>query len=56
MIPIVLATVAMVGMAGVILFGVTRVFRPRKITMADYKELPAPSPDDKPGPGPTMQA
>jgi hypothetical protein len=56
MIPVVLASIAVIGMGGVILFGVTRVFRPRKITMADLPELPPPSPDDKPGPGPTMQA
>jgi hypothetical protein len=54
--PIVLASVAAVGMGGIILFGATRVFRPRKITMADLPELPAPSPTDKPGSGPTMQA
>jgi hypothetical protein len=55
MIPIILAGVATVGMAGVVLFGVTRIFRRRKITMADYPELPAPSKDDKGG-GPTRQA
>ncbi len=56
--PIVLAGVAAVGMGAVILFGMTRVFRQRKITMADLLELPAPSSDDKPGSGPppTMQA
>ena len=55
-VPIVLAGVATLAMAGIILFGVTRVFRPRKITMADLPELPAPSPDDKGSGGPTMQA
>jgi hypothetical protein len=56
-VPIILAGVATLGMAGIILFGVTRVFRARKITMADLPELPAPSPDDKKSSGgPTMQA
>jgi hypothetical protein len=53
-VPIILAGAAAVGMGGVILFGVTRIFRQRKITMADLPELPAP-PGDKSG-GPTMQA
>jgi hypothetical protein len=52
--PILLAGAATVGMAAVVLFGVTRVFRRRKITMVDYPELPPP--DDKKGAGPTMQA
>jgi hypothetical protein len=55
MIPIIIASVATVGMAGIILFGVTRVFRQRKITMVDYPELPPPPSDDK-GEGPTQQA
>jgi len=55
MFPIVFAAVATVGMAGVVLFGVTRVFRQRKITMADLKELPAP-PSEGAGSGPKMQA
>jgi hypothetical protein len=53
--PVVFASVAAVGMAGVVLFGVTRVFRQRKITMADLKELPAP-PGENSGSGPPMQA
>ena len=52
--PIILAGAAGLGMAVVVLYGVTRIFRPRKITMVDYPELPAP--DDKKGSGPTMQA
>jgi hypothetical protein len=52
---ILIAGAATVLMVGVILFGVTRVFRSRKITMADFPELPAPSSDDK-GNGPTRNA
>ncbi|MDP3736127.1 MAG: hypothetical protein Q8R02_01980 [Hyphomonadaceae bacterium] len=52
--PIILAGAASVVMAAVVLFGITRVFRQRKITMVDYPELPPP--DDKKGSGPTMQA
>jgi hypothetical protein len=51
---ILIAGAATVVMVGVVLFGVTRVFRQRKITMVDYPELPPPSPDDKGGP--TRQA
>jgi hypothetical protein len=53
---IVLASVAALGMAGIVLFGVTRVFRQRRITLVDLPELPAPPAEDKPGAGPTMQA
>lgn len=52
MIPIVLASVVTAGMAGFILYGLTRVFRQRKIHMVDYPELPPPG-DDK---APTRQA
>jgi hypothetical protein len=55
MVPLIILGVASVGMAGVIVFGATRIFRPRTITLADLPELPAP-PKDKPGGGPTMQA
>ena len=55
MIPIVLASVMTAGMAGLVVFGLTRVFRQRKINLVDYPELPAPSGDDKSG-GPTRQA
>ncbi len=55
MVPWIIAGVMTLGMAGIVGFGMTRVFRPRKITMADLPELPAP-PGDKPGPGPTMNA
>jgi len=60
---IVLASVVVLGMAIIVVFGLTRIFRQRKITMVDYPELPPPSsasPDDKAsasGPkGPTMNA
>jgi hypothetical protein len=52
MIPELIAGVVTVGMLGVVLFGVTRIFRGRKITMVDLPELPPP--DDKGGP--TRQA
>jgi hypothetical protein len=50
MIPTIIAGVVTVGMVGVVLYGVTRIFRGRKITMADLPELPPPSADDKNGP------
>jgi hypothetical protein len=50
---ILIAGAATVLMVGVVLFGVTRVFRQRKYTMADLPELPPPSQDDN---GPTRQA
>lgn len=56
MIPIIFAGAATLGMVGVVLYGVTRVFRQRKITMVDFPELPPPSSDDKGGGGPTRQA
>ena len=56
MIPIVLASVMTAGMASVVVFGLTRVFRQRKIHMADYPELPPPSSGDDKGAGPTRQA
>jgi hypothetical protein len=49
-----MAGAAALGMGGVILYGLTRIFRPRKITMADLPELPPP-PGDASG-GPSMQA
>jgi hypothetical protein len=48
MIPILLAGMAALGMAGVIAFGATRIFRPRRIDMVDYPELPAPPPAKAP--------
>ncbi|HVY89391.1 MAG TPA: hypothetical protein VG942_11015 [Hyphomonadaceae bacterium] len=60
---IVLAGVVVLGMALIVLFGVTRIFRQRKITMVDYPELPPPSagsPNDRSAGGasngPTMNA
>jgi hypothetical protein len=52
---IVLAAGVALLMAVFILFGLTRIFRTRRITMADLPELPAPPAGDK-GSGPTMQA
>lgn len=56
MIPIVLASVMTAGMAGLVVYGVTRVFRQRKIHMVDYPELPPPSSGDDKSGGPTRQA
>lgn len=52
-VPIILAATAAAGMGGIVLFGLTRIFRQRKITLADLPELPAP-PSDRSG-GPTVQ-
>jgi hypothetical protein len=54
MVPLIIIGVAAAGMLGLIGFGATRIFRQRRIQMADLPELP--SPPDKPGQGPTMQA
>lgn len=43
-----------VGVVSVLLIAVLGLMRPRRITLADYPELPAPPKDD--GPGPTLQA
>ncbi len=51
---IVLAAGVTLLMAVFVLFGVTRIFRTRRITMADLPELPAPPAGD--GKGPTMHA
>ena len=56
MIPIVLASVGSAGMAGVIVFGLTGVFRQRKTNLVDYPELPPPSGGDDKAGGPTRQA
>ena len=50
---IVLAAGVTLLMAVFVLFGLTRLFRSRRITMADLPELPAPPADGK---GPTMHA
>lgn len=52
---IVLAAGVTLLMAIFVLFGLTRIFRSRRITMADLPELPAPPVGDK-GSGPTMHA
>jgi hypothetical protein len=54
MVPLVILGVATVVMLALVVFGATRIFRQRRIHMADLPELP--SPGDKPGQGPTMQA
>jgi hypothetical protein len=59
MVPLIILGVATAGMLGLVGFGATRIFRQRRIHMADLPELP--SPGEKPaqtasGKGPTMQA
>jgi hypothetical protein len=61
MVPLIILGVATAGMLGLIGFGATRIFRQRRIHMADLPELPSPGAGEKPsqtasGNGPTMQA
>lgn len=46
MIPIVLAGVVAAGLAGAVGFGVIQMMRPRRMSIVDYPELPAPRPED----------
>jgi hypothetical protein len=46
---LILAGAAAVGMGSIVLFGVSRIFRGRKITMADLPELPAPATETSDG-------
>ena len=52
--PFVIIGLASIGMLGLVLFGATRIFRSRRVDMADLPELPPPS--DKPGAGPSLRA
>ena len=46
-----------VGIVAMLLLAVLGLMRPKRITLADYPELPAPPKDDLQGSnGPTMQA
>ncbi|HEV7690915.1 MAG TPA: hypothetical protein VGO52_08840 [Hyphomonadaceae bacterium] len=60
MVPLIILGVATAGMLGLVGFGATRIFRQRRMHMADLPELP--SPGDAPAQvasgknGPTMQA
>lgn len=43
-----------VGVVSILAIAVLGIMRPKRITLADYPELPAPPKED--GTGPTMQA
>jgi len=46
MIPIVVASVLALGLAGILGLGVVQLLRRRPVTMPDYLELPAPPADE----------
>lgn len=46
MVPAILACVVIAGAAGVVGIGVIRMLMPKKMTIVDYPELPAPSGED----------
>jgi hypothetical protein len=46
MIPIVLAGVVVAGVVGAVGFGMAQIMRPRRMTIVDYPELPAPKPEE----------
>lgn len=52
--PMIAALIA-VAAIGILFLAVLGLMRPKKITLVDYPELPAPPKDDKSA-GPTMQA
>lgn len=45
MVSIVLAGVIAVGVVGALGIGVARMMRPRRMSIVDYPELPAPKPE-----------
>jgi hypothetical protein len=49
MIPIVLAGVVVAGMVGALGLGVAQMMRPRRMSIVDYPELPAPKPEELSG-------
>jgi hypothetical protein len=49
-----IATLIAVGAVTIVLLAVLALMRPKRITLVDYPELPAPPKDDKSGP--SMQA
>ncbi len=53
MTPEIVAGIIAVGAIGVLSAGVLSIMRPKRITLVDYPELPAPPKED--GSGPTMQ-
>lgn len=52
--PMIAALIAVAGVS-IVLLAVLGLMRPKRITLVDYPELPAPPKDDTSG-GPTMQA
>lgn len=53
--PMIAALIA-VGAVAILFLAVLGLMRPKRITLVDYPELPAPPKDDTSGAGPTMQA
>ena len=51
-----IATLIAVGVIAIVFLAVVGLMRPKRITLVDYPELPAPPKDDASGAGPTMQA
>jgi hypothetical protein len=46
MIPIVVAGVVAAGVVGALGLGVVQMMRPRRMSIIDYPELPAPKPEE----------
>ena len=53
--PMIAALIA-VGAVAILFLAVMGLMRPKRITLVDYPELPAPPKDEQAGAGPTMQA
>jgi hypothetical protein len=49
MIPIVVAGVMVAGVVGALGLGVAQMMRPRRMSIVDYPELPAPKPEELTG-------
>jgi hypothetical protein len=49
LIPIVVAGVVAAGVAGALSLGVIQMMRPRRMSIVDYPELPAPKPEELSG-------
>ncbi|MDP3492812.1 MAG: hypothetical protein Q8R82_06830 [Hyphomonadaceae bacterium] len=53
--PMIAALIAF-GVVAIAFLAVLGLMRPKRITLVDYPELPAPPKEDEAGGGPTMQA
>ncbi|MBK8840634.1 MAG: hypothetical protein IPO30_18640 [Hyphomonadaceae bacterium] len=51
-----IATLIAVAVVAIAFLAVLGLMRPKRITLVDYPELPAPPKDEKAAAGPTMQA